>query len=226
MEPWVKELLDVKENTSLTINKRADEILKILMRCKLAYKQTLLPNMLLVHQDNRSGAKLNSFDVHAKGKTMADIGFSYSKLGQSIAMELPADPSARAHVIKCNEKLVSLSQGMLPAVNGNERWSTISTSHTTSFLKAVEQQCKTPENDLSAGGCLSFDLLSSKGDDLKAMICTGWEWTCICAEVEKQCPSLPAFLQQALNSTWLKINFFVFLEIVGLQNQLTKVIIS
>ena len=222
----MKELLDVKENTSLTINKRADEILKILMRCKLAYKQTLLPNMLLVHQDNRSGAMLNSFDVHAKGKTMADIGFSYSKLGQSICMELPADPSARAHVIKCNEKLVSLSQGMLPAVNGNERWSTISTSHTTSFLKAVEQQCKTPENDLSAGGCLSFDLLSSKGDDLKAMICTGWEWTCICAEVEKQCPSLPAFLQQALNSTWLKINFFVFLEVVSLQNQLTKVIIS
>lgn len=222
----MKELLDVKENTSLAIKKRADEILKILMRCKLAYKQTLLPNMLLVHQDNRSGATLNSFDVHAKGKTMADIGFSYSKLGQSIAMELPADPSARAHAIKCNEKLVSLSQGMLPAVNGNERWSTISTSRTTSFLKAVEQQCKTPENDLSAGGCLSFDLLSSKGDDLKAMICTGWEWTCICAEVEKQCPSLPAFLQQALNSTWLKINFFVFLEIVSLQNQLTKVIIS
>ena len=36
--------------------------------------------MLLVHQDNRSGAVLNSFGVHAKGKTMADIGFSYSKL--------------------------------------------------------------------------------------------------------------------------------------------------
>ena len=80
----MKELLDVKENTSLAINKRAGGILKILMRCKLAYKQTLLPNMLLVHQDNRSGAMLNSFDVHAKGQTMAHIGFSYSKLGQSV----------------------------------------------------------------------------------------------------------------------------------------------
>ena len=128
-------------------------------------------------------------------------------------MELPADPSARAHAIKCNENLVSLSQGMLPAVNGHERWSTISTSHTTSFLKAVEQLCKAPENDLSVGGCLSFDLLSSKGDDLKAMICTGWEWTCICAEVEKQCPSLPAFLQPALNSTLLKINFLCLLKL-------------
>ena len=200
MAAWLSEIQKVVADTSLPINKKADEVLKHLFHHKPAYKQTLTPQQLLCHPDNRSGQMLNGFDVHSKGKTICSIGFSFAKLGQSIAFELPADSQKKMAVVSKNQVLHTMSNGMLAKVNGHERWATISTSHTTAFLKAVQQGCSTTEEDLAANGILSMEFLGNRNDDLKDMIQEGWEWTCISSQVEKAMPSLAAFLQQALNS--------------------------
>lgn len=44
------------------------------------------------------------------------------------------------------------------------------------------QECKTLDEEIAAGGCSSFDMMSSKGDDPKEMVVQGWLWTCIQSE--------------------------------------------
>ena len=207
---WQQEIQKIMEDKQIPINKKADGIVTCLLQAGVAYRQKLVPSSFVCHTDNRSGQMLNPYDVHMKGKAIASIGFSFSKLAQSVCFELPMDNSKRERMLKANDDLATLSQGMLPKCTGAERFATVSTSHTTAFLKAVEQQCKTPEESLSAGGCLSFDLMAAKGDDLKAMISSGWEWICISSQVETCCEALPSFLQQALNS--ILVQCFVFCE--------------
>ena len=205
---WLEALQKLKID-DLPINKKADMMIDCLLKAGRGYKQVLQPSAFVCHPDNGSGQ-----NVHSKGKALASIGFSYAKLGQSVCFELPKDQAKKSKVMQANDQLHVVSQSMLPKSTGHERFQTVSTSHVTCFLKSVEQQCRTCEDELSAGGFLSFDLLSAKQDDLKAMINKGWEWICLYAEAEDALQWLPAFLQQALNSGqafwnyWLPFGFF------------------
>ena len=189
----VKKLM---ENVSLPINQRADKVLKLLLDQKLAYKQVLQPRQILCHVDNRSGQMLNGFDVHSKGNAISSIGWSFSKLQQSIAFELPTNVDRKKKVVESNQKLADLSSGMLCQPTGHERWCSVSTSHTVAYLRAVEAGCKGED-----GQALSMEQMEQQ-DDFAQMVSRGWEWLCISAEVEEQIPTLPSFLQQSLNSPY------------------------
>ena len=197
---WKAEVVKVQEDGTLPITTRCGRILEVLTSAGVAYKQKLQPKQLLIHPQNRSGQMVSVADVHSKGAAMSQIGFSLSKLGESVCFELPLHHMEKEKVVNANKSLSELSDNMVSKPLGSERFASVSTSHTTAFLKAVEQSCKTCEDELSVNGFLSMETMLLKGDDLKEMITEGWEWVCISCEVEKAFPNLPAFLQQALNS--------------------------
>lgn len=197
---WKTEVESVQADGNLPITARCSRILMILMQSGMAYVAKLTPKLMLIHKMNRSGQMISVGDVHSKGLTMSQIGFSKAKLGESVCFELPVDHMAKEEVLQANKSLSDLSENMVSKPLGTERFASVSTSHTTAFLKAVEQSCRTTEEELSVNGFLSMETMVQKGDDLKQLITEGWDWICIRSEVEKALPNLPAFLQQALNS--------------------------
>ena len=122
------------------ITTRAEKIFAILEENKMLYRLKLQPAQLLAHPQNRSGGLLNVADMHAKGAAMHSIGFSFKKLSESVAFEIP------------NESLNELNSNMVAKPSGSERYASISTSHTTAFLKSVQQGCKTMEEEVSRNG--------------------------------------------------------------------------
>ena len=197
---WKDEVVKVQQDTSLPITSRCNRILEILKEAGMCYKQSIEPKMMLVHTQNRGGQLVSVADVHSKGAAMAQIGFSMAKIGESVCFELPASAHGKDKVIAVNKSLADLSQNQLCGPIGCERFSSVSSSHLVTFLRAVLASCKTPEAELSTNGHLSLDSMIHKKDDLKQMCLEGWEWQVIAADVESQIPQLPHFLAQALNS--------------------------
>ena len=70
---------------------------------------------------------------------------------------------------------------------------TLSSSHTTAFLRCLQHGCPPPDN----GPPLDVP----KSDPCWDLITQGWSWLVISHEVEAALPSLPAFLAMANNST-------------------------
>ena len=71
---------------------------------------------------------------------------------------------------------------------------TLSSSHTTAFLRAIQPGC--PPKTLNLEGGLDI----SKDDPCWDLITQGWTWTILSHLVETQFPQLPTMLQSALNS--------------------------
>ena len=197
---WKNEVVKVQQDSSLPITSRCNKILEILKENGLCYRQSIEPKMMLVHTQNRGGQLVSVADVHSKGAAMAQIGFSMAKIGESVCFELPTSPQAKERAIAVNKSLAELSQEQLCGPMGCERYSSVSSSHLVTFLRAVLASCRTPEAELSTNGHLSLDSMVQKKDDLKQMCLEGWEWQVIAADVESQVPDLPHFLAQALNS--------------------------
>ena len=71
---------------------------------------------------------------------------------------------------------------------------TLSSSHTTAFLRAIQHGCQ-PKLESQEG---SLDI--SKDDPCWDLITNGWQWTVLSHLVEAQFPQLPTMLQSSLNS--------------------------
>jgi len=167
----------------------------------VAYITILNVDTLLVHPKNRGGLGLNAFNVHKNGVVIVTIGCDADALRKSVCWEMPVDPASRSKVIKFNEKLIELSNGLLAKLNHSERYQTTSTSHTTAFCRAVKAGCKTPEKKLADDtGCIDTARLLGSKPVLANMTSVGWEWTCMPWQVEETWPYLPDLAQSALNA--------------------------
>ena len=100
---WKDEVVKVQQDTSLPITSRCTRILEILKQNGLCFKQCIEPKMMLVHVKNRGGQLVSVSDVHQKGAAMAQIGFSMSKIGQSVCFCLPSAGSMRHQVVEANK---------------------------------------------------------------------------------------------------------------------------
>ena len=89
----------------------------------------------------------------------------------------------------------------------------MATSHTAAFCKAVEQGCK------SAGG-LTVDMKADDG--LCKLITEGWTMFVISEMIEKSIPSLPAWLQMAMNSVNMGFKQVNEIEAASLMAELMK----
>ena len=183
---WVLELQSLVEDNTMPINIRAAKAMACLRANGLAHQTRLRPKELLVHTSNRGGQMVNCFDVVSKGQAICEVGWDINKIREPVAFELSADSDKRHAMVAANLALAQQSNGMLAMPCGKERCCSISASHTTSFLKALE------------AGCYSTPM--AKQDDLEKLLEEGWEWTCIASTVEDHIPALPNLLQQAFNS--------------------------
>ena len=95
--------------------------------------------------------------------------------------------------MEANKKLFEESAGILARPTEKELVASISASHTTAFLNALDCGGKLPEG-------FSMEQLQHQGDDLQTMLSDGWLWTVISAKMEEEVPALLSFLQQAYNS--------------------------
>ena len=82
------------------------------------------------------------------------LAFPSRSYQKSIAFEIPI--SKKDLVFKANQSLSDLNSNMVARPSGTERYASISTSHTTAFLKSVQQGCRTPEEELSHKWLLEF----------------------------------------------------------------------
>lgn len=121
------------------------QIEKVLMAHGMAYKAKVSPDAMLVHPGNRASLSLNPFEVHAKGAKLMSIGLDPAMLSKSTCIEVAGDAETRKKQFDFNK---SDSQ-YLPMPGGKERFLSLSSSHTTAFMKAISAECFTPEPTLA-----------------------------------------------------------------------------
>ena len=176
----------------LPILKKVALVFECLQENGLAYKTMAQPKDTLRHPSNRGGSLLNCTDVWAKGMRMVAIGVQPSLLQEGgAAFEMSTEMAQRQKQLQANEAVVGGSNGSLANVSQVERYLTAATSHTAAFCKAVGQGCKSPDGiavGVNADGAL------------KKLVAEGWPMVVISELVERRIPSLPAWLQMAMNA--------------------------
>ena len=191
-EDLVDKLNKLVSNEDVPVLKRVQQVFECLQKNGFGHKAMLKPRETLTHPSNRGGSLLNATDVWDKGMRMVGIGIQPSMLQEGgVAFEISTDQTTKQSKLKANEEVVAGSNGALAKVSMEERYLTVATSHTAAFCKAVEQGCK------SADG-MSVEMKSDDG--LHKIITEGWPMFVINEMVERSIPSLPAWLQMAMNS--------------------------
>lgn len=191
--PWVKKLENVIGSQE-PINAKAAQALGLLKEHGLAHTVKARPSQMLVHVSNRAGALVNPFDVMQKGQAICQVGWDLAKIKQAVAIELPADGCKRQAIVDANAQLAQQSNGIIARPTGMEKYSTLSVSHTTCFLKSLESGCKVMDE------MVPLEQLVGKQDDLERMLSQGWDWTVIASKVDEEVPHLAGLLTQAFNS--------------------------
>ena len=193
-EPWARELESLLDDIELPINVKAAKSMSALQLAGMSWSAKLKPRDVLVHPANRAGQMLNAFDVMSKGMAICEMGWCVDKLKWPVCVQLPSEGLQKKPIFDANVSLAAQSEGMLCKPYGSEAVASISASHTTAFLKALEAGCKLPSSSHS------MEHLMQGGDDLQKMIQEGWLWTVISSKVPEEVPALLPMLQQAFNS--------------------------
>ncbi|CAE7261417.1 unnamed protein product [Symbiodinium sp. CCMP2592] len=157
-------------------------VLDLLLKESLAWKATLEPSMLLVHQLKRSGLGVNGHNCHSKAAGILKAGFDKSYLHSS-CFQLSENPDLRARQVAFNQKQVEQA------------------GHTTQFLKALWAGCRTSEGSLATNGFLSKEVLCGKDPVLREVMLHGWSWVIVSWAVEECYLDLPKLAERALNSS-------------------------
>ena len=124
----------------------------------LAYRLVIPVEQLAVHPLNRGGLGCNAWDSHKLGYSIFSSGASLAMLHSSTCVEMSSDMNAKSKEVSFNQKLVELSQGLMSPLSGCERFLTVSSSHTTQFVRSVKARCKTTQSALAdSQGCLSLE---------------------------------------------------------------------
>eukprot|EP00438_Fugacium_kawagutii_P022896 Skav224158 [mRNA] locus=scaffold2007:112782:115211:+ [translate_table: standard] len=193
----VKDTVDGIMGNEEPVLVKMKQLVQVCLENGLAYKVTLTPAEMLTHPMNRAGQMLSAQDVWQKGMKIWTVGVRKELLCDSMAFELSLDNGARAQQVSANQKLVDGSGGLLSALNGKERFLSVSSSHTTAWLKAVASGCQCPQEL----GSVTLKKGDPNSEALMDLLENGWTWVVFNAAVELQWSHLPGFIQMAMNST-------------------------
>ena len=130
-----------------------------------------------------------------------------------MAFEMSTDQDTRLAQIQANESVVRAADGCLAKVTMEERFLTVATSHTAAFCKAIEQGLKSYEG-------VSVDTKSDNG--LYKLVNEGWPMFVISEKIERSMPSLPSWLQMAMNSMNLGFKQVNEIEAAALMSDFIK----
>ena len=193
----VKKQVDGVLNGGDPVLVKVHKLTSVLLECGLAYRTMLKPCDVLVHPQNRSGQMLSSVDCWSKGLRMWNVGVRKELLTDSFAFEMALEPDAREMQLAANKALVEQSPCSLAPVTCKERFLSVSTSHTTAWLKALEAGCQGP----GLQHVLQLRQGEERSDGILGLLSQGWSWCVLSASVESEWKDLPSWLQLALNST-------------------------
>ena len=172
MPAEVKKTVDQLLGSDLPPLVKVERLTAVLLKHGLAYKQVLKPAEVLVHPRNKAGQMLSMRDVWVKGQKMYTVGFRKELLTSSYCFEMSLASEVRAKQVAANAALHEQSGGSIAAVTQQERFLSVSSSHTTAWLKALGQSCEPPEPELS----VPLTQGDPKSDALMEAIATGWRW--------------------------------------------------
>ena len=139
--------------------------------------------------------------MHSKGEKVLFIGVDIEKLARATAFEMdPTGPEQQAQ-LRFNLQLVLDSNGLMAPLTGQERFLSVSCSHTTQFFRCVDANTKTPEGSLQdKDGRLNKQALCAHDPFLAEVLEKGYDWTIIPWYASKVWPNLPSLAEKALNS--------------------------
>ena len=213
-EHFVEKLDEVMNNENVPILKRVDQLCEMLQKNGYGYTAMVKPRETLAHPSNRGGSLLNPIDVWEKGLRMVSVGVKPTLLeGNGMAFEMSTDQDTRLAQIQANESVVRAADGCLAKVTMEERFLTVATSHTAAFCKAIEQGLKSYEG-------VSVDTKSDNG--LYKLVNEGWPMFVISEKIERSMPSLPSWLQMAMNSMNLGFKQVNEIEAAALMSDFIK----
>ena len=144
---------------------------------------------------------LNGFNAHANAANVKKIGANRKELHGAVAIEMQPVPAERDLQIEANRKLATASKGLISLPDGTELYLTLGTGHMASFCRSANAGGTTPFKTLQGpdGKTISTELLK-RDPEWKAMLEEGWLFDILPWQVEKSWPSLPEFIQRALNA--------------------------
>jgi len=163
----------------------------------LAWRQKLKVEELMVSSENRAGLGVNAYNCHKLGQQILQVGADLKELAKATCVELSQDSAKAAAQFDFNKKLSA--GGLLAEPTGRERYLTVSCSHTSQFLKAVNQHKKSAVPELSSIDGHLYPELFFRDPVYKQMLQDGWEWLIISSKAHSCFPEIGSIAEKALN---------------------------
>jgi len=182
-------------------NEVLDEAMQCLERHKLSYRMSSVScKFFLPHKNNRGGLMLSGHNAHRTAARIQKCGAQLSQLHNAMAVEIAPHGPWREEQLKANKNLVARSNGLLPAINHEERYLTLGCGHTCAFCKHAAVGGPTPQESLKDEfGQVDVQKLK-RNANFKTMIEIGWDWTIVPWAVDAHFPKFSKIAQKALNT--------------------------
>ena len=192
-------ILVSKDDTAIIENHK--KVMVLLRQAGAVTKQVLHTSQVLCHPKNRAGLMLNGFNAHRNAANVMHIGADRDQLKGAIAFETSPFPIERQHQLEANIKIAKNSKGLIAMPGGDERFMSVGTGHMVCFCRAANGGCITQIVKLQdpQTKTISSERLK-RNPEMKAMLEIGWEFETVAHSVEATWPSIPEFMQRALNA--------------------------
>ena len=151
-----------------------EEIKQILIENQLGRPNVSMPaDRVGCNSKNRSKIGLTAAAVHKHGEEIMRLGFSLSKCADATAVEKPPPPPFDNHELEFNDKIIAMSNGMLPPL-GEMQLLSLAGGHTNAFLRCLKAGSPTTCKDLQdETGRLSAGKLSAGKPQLQRALADG-----------------------------------------------------
>lgn len=178
-------------------------VLDLLKENHLMWTQTLNPDRVGVHWENRDGVGLSCQQVHLLLDDVAAVGFSHEATS-GICFEIPVDEGLRQIAMKFNETLHG--SNMLPPMPEGMKYLSVAGSHLNMAMRCLIHNTShhDPKSKLVSNGKLSLGQLEVVDSRFAEACRTGISWRVIDARVQQEFPTFPKLLQSAMNTTIAK----------------------
>ena len=174
-----------------------DRILDKLEKMGWAYRVNLQPRQVGVHPSNRDGYGLNAEDVHALGRDILAMGWSWNEVQKAVCME--QSPTAK-DIEEFNARLASASSLLPPVTPDSIKYGSLSCSHTNMFLRCVAGGVASNDELLATSGQLSLSNLERHDPEFALAVKQGLPWLVLSWRVSERFPGLVTLVQSARNA--------------------------
>ena len=193
-----------------------NKIVTILRQKYISYKRLLRNVEVIVHPRNRGGLGVNAHNVHKNFAAIKAVGCDKEHLKKATAFELAPDPPAQGDAVEFNKLLVLRSGRLLAPLFGQERYVSVSCSHTVAGCRAVLAGCPTPQETLQdPEGHMCLTLITKDDPVLHEVVTEGWVWEIIPWALELAVPGIADLAQAALNADHAAISMASELQVLA-----------